>query len=151
MEHKILQWHPAPSPDCKEGAHLDQAALQIELSDDAEALQFLREYNLTEKPLQIDTLVIRQDPGQTVQKSIGHIFRRYNVVEYKNPGDYISVNDFYKVLSYTCIYQANTEKVLEILPEELTITFIANRYPRKMIKHLKVRYGATVERYDSGI
>ena len=85
MGKRILQWHPA-----------FQAALQIELSQSKDFLQFEREYNLTEKPLQIDTLIIKKDPGCQIEKSIGRIFRQYNIVEYKSPEDYISVNDFLK-------------------------------------------------------
>lgn len=40
MEKRILQWHPA-----------FQAILQIEFGEEAQYLQFLKEYNLTEKPL----------------------------------------------------------------------------------------------------
>ena len=47
-------------------------------------------------------------------------------MEYKSPEDYISINDFYKVLGYVCVYQADTRKVLEIMPEELTITLVGD-------------------------
>ena len=52
MKKKRLQWHTA-----------FQAALQIEFEEDQEYLQFLREYKLTRKPLQIDLLVIKKEPG----------------------------------------------------------------------------------------
>lgn len=107
MEDKKLQWHPA-----------FQAALQIELEEDREFLEFQEEYNLNKKPLQIDTLVISMKPGGSIRKTIGRIFRRYNVVEYKNPKAYINMNDFHKVMAYACLYQANTKKVREIPPEE---------------------------------
>lgn len=48
-EEKMLQWHSA-----------FHAAIQIELMEDLEFLQFFKEYNLTQKPLQIDTLIIKQ-------------------------------------------------------------------------------------------
>ena len=68
MVNKPLQWHCA-----------FQAILQIELEEDQDCLQFLKEYNLTEKPLRIDTLVVKKIPGQAVRKNIGRIFRQYNV------------------------------------------------------------------------
>lgn len=102
-----LQWHTA-----------FQAALQIELLEEREYLQFEKEYNLTQKPLQIDTLIIKLDSGRSVKKKLGRIFRQYNIVEYKNPGDYLSINDYYKVSAYACLYQSDTERVGEILPEE---------------------------------
>lgn len=140
MGHKVLQWHPA-----------FQAVLQIELMDYRDQLDFRVEYNLTEKPLQIDTLIIKMEPGCRIQKNIGCIFRQYNIVEYKSPNDYISINDFYKVNGYASIYQANTERELEISPEEITITMAGNRYPRKLIGFLKRTFHADVRKVSPGI
>ena len=67
MEHKPLQWHPA-----------FQAVLQIELEAEKEYLQFHEEFNLTKKPLQIDTLIIKES-GRKIEKSFGRIFSRYNI------------------------------------------------------------------------
>ena len=71
-------------------------------------------------------------------------------VEYKSPEDYISVNDFYKVLGYVCVYQADTRKVLEIVPEELTITLVGDHYPGRLVRHLKKRYGVRVRNVHKG-
>ena len=54
---KVLQWHPA-----------FQAVLQIEFSGEAQYLQFFKEYNLTDSPLRIDTLVIKKDQGVQIRK-----------------------------------------------------------------------------------
>lgn len=140
MEKKRLEWHPG-----------FVAALEIELKEDREHLQFEREYNLTKKPLAMDTLIIKMESNYEIKKSIGRIFRRYNVVEYKGPADYISVNDYYKVIAYACLLQADTQRVMEIPPEYITITLVANRYPVKLMKHLKERYGASVELKEEGI
>lgn len=85
MAKKELQWHPG-----------FQAALQVELEEERPYLKFHKEYNLSEMPLQIDALIIKADSGHSVRKSIGKIFRRYNIIEYKSPDDYISVNNFVK-------------------------------------------------------
>ena len=140
MVNKPLQWHCA-----------FQAILQIELEEDQDCLQFLKEYNLTEKPLRIDTLVVKKIPGQAVRKNIGRIFRQYNVMEYKGPGDYLSVNDFYKVMGYTGVLQSNTKREQEIRPDDLTVSFIGFHYPRKLIGFLKARYSAGVEEVFPGI
>lgn len=60
-----------------------------------------------------------------------------NIVEYKSPEYYISVTIFGKVPGYVCIYQADTGKVLEIPPEELTITLVGDHYPRRLVRHLQ--------------
>lgn len=66
MKNQALQWHPG-----------FQAAVQIELMEDREYLQFEKEYNLTEKPLMVDTLIIKMEKGHRVRKSIGRMFRQY--------------------------------------------------------------------------
>ena len=140
MKRRTLQWHPA-----------FQAALQVELMEDREFLVFQEEHNLSKKPLQMDTLIIKQRKDHVVRKSIGKLFRQYNIVEYKSPEDYISVNDFYKVTGYACVYQSDTRKVLEIPPEELTITLVCSHFPRELVQHLKKRYQAVVWEEFQGI
>lgn len=140
MVKKPLQWHPA-----------FQAVLQIELAEDREYLQFMKEYNLTDKPLRIDTLIIKLEKGRVVKKNIGRIFRQYNVVEYKGPEDYHSINDFYRVMAYAGILQSNTEREREIPPEELTVTLVGNHYPRKLVEFLKKTYHADVTKPSPGI
>lgn len=91
MTDKVLQWHPG---FC--------AALQIELQEESGNLEFYPEYELSKKPMRIDTLVV------------------------KKLNDYLSINDFYKVYGYACFYQSDTEKVGDIRMEEITITFVCN-------------------------
>ena len=56
MRQQPLQWHPA-----------FQAAMQIELAEYQDWLKYEREHNLTQKPLQIDLLIIKMEQGrQTV-------------------------------------------------------------------------------------
>lgn len=158
MRDKILQWHAG-----------FQAVLQIELSEEKEEFHFFQEYNLSQKPLQIDTLVVKKESpqgdsavsaaihesvkesGKKPPKNLGRLFRKYNIIEYKSPEDYLSVNDFYKVMSYACLYQSETEHVLDVRPEELTVTLVCSRYPRKLLHHLKNRYHAGVTKPFQGI
>ena len=140
MGKKTLHWHPA-----------FQAALQVELAEDRPYLRFVEEYNLSKKPLRMDTLIIKLEPGHVIKKSIGKLFKQHNIVEYKSPEDYISINDFYKVMGYVCIYQSETEKVMEIPPEELTVTFVCSHYPMALIDHLKKNYGILLREVFEGI
>ena len=123
---KRIEWHPA-----------FQATIQIEFENESDKLIFESEHLLSKKPMQIDELIIKVKDHEVIEKNIGKIFRKYNIIEYKSPDDHLIINDFYKVYGYCCFYQADTEKVLEISPQELTITFICNHYPRKMIQHLQ--------------
>ena len=123
-----LQWHPAFYAD-----------IQIELREEAHKLIFQNEYPLGRKPMLIDILAVKKKAGEKIHKNIGRIFRTYNLIEYKSPKDYMSVDDFYKVYGYACFYKADTGQVNEIPAEEITITFVSKNYPRKMIRHLVQR------------
>ena len=140
QEKRKLQWHPA---FC--------AALRISLGEEMESLQMEEEHLLSQKPLQIDVLILKKLGNTPVRKSIGRIFRKHNIIEYKGPGDNLSVNDFYKVYGYACVYQSGTDRVREIDPGELTITFACGSYPREMIRHLECVRGMRVVPQEEGI
>ena len=135
-----IQWHPA-----------FQASIQIEFEAEAEKLTFEPEHLLSKKPMQMDELIIKVAENEAIHKNIGRIFRRYNIIEYKSPDDNLTINDFYKVYGYCCFYQSDTDKICEIPPEELTITFICNHFPRKMVQHLKEFRGLNIIHVEAGI
>ena len=80
--------------------------------------------------------MIKKDTEKPIRKNIGRIFRKHNIIEYKGPEDYLSVDDFYKVYGYTCFYKADTAVADMIKIEELTISLVCHNCPRKLIKHL---------------
>lgn len=139
-KNRALQWHPG-----------FRAALRITLREEMKYLEMYEEYQLSRKPLQIDILILKKNDKVTIKKSIGKIFRTYNIIEYKSPNDSLSINDFYKVYGYTCFYQSNTDKVMEINPDELTITFVCSHYPDKMLRHLEETRKICVEKQGQGI
>ena len=134
-----LQWHSGFS-----------AALRVELEDELD-LCIEDEHMLSKKPMQIDVLVVKKKGEQPIRKNIGRIFRKHNIIEYKSPEDYLSINDFYKVYGYTCFYQSETKRVKDIPPEEITMTFICNHYPQKLLEHLKKFKGIEVEKQEAGL
>lgn len=134
-----IQWHPA-----------FDAALQIELGDEAKYLEFESEHMLTKKPMQIDVLV-KNDKHVKIQKNIGRIFRQYNIIEYKSPKDDLNIDDFYKTYAYACIYKSDTEAVDRIQATELTISFVCYHYPRTTLNKLERDRCIAVEVVDDGI
>lgn len=135
-----IQWHPA-----------FDAAVQIELEEDAKHLTFEAEHLLSKKPLQIDLLIVKKNRKIVVRKNIGHIFRSYNVIEYKSPDDNLSIDDFYKVYGYTCFYKSDGKHINERPAQELTITFACYHYPIEMIQKIQEERGITVKKTDEGI
>jgi len=136
---KLLQWHTA-----------FYAGIQIELEPESENLIFENEHMLGTKPMQVDVLITKKDAEKSIKKNIGQIFRKYNLIEYKSPDDYVSINDFYKVLGYAYTFIADTARVNEIKCEEVSLSFVSLKYPRKLIKHLLSR-GYKLEKKHKGI
>ena len=134
-----IQWHPA-----------FDAALQIELEAEAEYLEFEPEHLLSKKPMQIDVLV-KNEKDVKIQKNIGRIFRRYNIIEYKSPDDRLNIDDFYKTYGYACLYKSETGAIDEIPATELTITFVCYNYPLKMLQRLEHDKKLIIENIENGI
>ena len=121
-----LQWHPA---FC--------SALRLELLEDAENLEFTDEFQLTEKPLQIDCTVVKVKKDCKIKNEIGKIFRKHNIFEYKSPMDELNIDTFYKAVAYACLYKVLPNHVNEIPAEEITITLIRDRKPVKLLGELE--------------
>jgi hypothetical protein len=117
-----IPWHPA-----------FVQAIKLELEPYRDALEFIAEYQLTTEPLEIDVVIVKKAPGLVIEKNIARIFRGINLLEYKSPGDYFSVHDFYKVLSYAFLYAALNKTPIE----DLTLSIIEARHPRKLFKYLE--------------
>ncbi len=140
MAVDLLQWH--------DGFH---AALQIEFQGESAHLEFYSEHELYKKALRIDTLVVKNPDDTPIQKKIGKIFRKHNLIEYKSPDDHLNINDFYKVYGYACLYQSITENIHEISMGDVTITFVCSHYPRKMLNILESERGIKAEQIGNGI
>jgi hypothetical protein len=133
LQGESIKWHPA---------FFD--AIQLELLDYRNSLEFLYEYQLTAEPLRVDTVIIKKPPEIHIDKNFARIFKEFNLVEYKSPEDYLSINDFYKVYGYACLYAA----LNNVSITGLTLTFVVNRSPRELIKHLAgTREYAVTEMY----
>ena len=136
----MLQWHPAFF-----------AGIRIEFREEESKVQIESEHQLGTKPMQIDVLIVKKNSKEPMEKNIGRIFRGHNIVEYKSPSDYLSVDDFYKVYGYACFYKADVTAVDSIRVEEITLTFVSKGYPKKLVRHLEEVRGFRVEAYEPGI
>ena len=132
------QWHPA---FC--------AAVELEFREDNRILHYEREHNLSKKPLQMDLLVIKKDPNRTLRNEIGDFFLGHNIMEYKSPGDDLSVDDLFKVLGYACIYKAENGEQGGIPDSDITISLVREGAPLKLLDYLSKKY--TITKKSSGI
>jgi hypothetical protein len=136
MESSHIAWHPAFIE-----------AIQLELEEYRDVLEFHPEYQLTSEPLRIDCIVIKKQKDAEIKKNIASIFREVNLLEYKSPAQYVSIADFYKVYAYACLYSS-----FEKIPiTNLTISFVESRRPREILTHLKKVRAYNVEETKPGI
>lgn len=140
MPKKMLQWHPA-----------FYAVLQIELQDEFKHLDFENEHMLGTKPKQIDVLVIKNKDNIQIKKNIGRIFKKYNIIEYKNPKDYLSIDDFYKCYAYACLFKQEGSGREPIDITDITLTLVSRSFPLKLINHWKRVREFQIVKQEEGI
>ena len=87
-----IQWHPG-----------FYGAAELEFLSNKDDLEFQREFNLSKEPIRMDLLIIKKLSDVRIKNEIGHIFRKFNVVEYKSPDDALSIDDYYKTVGYACL------------------------------------------------
>lgn len=139
MEAASIQWHPG-----------FYGAAELEFISNKGDLEFQREFNLSKEPLRMDLLIIKKLSDVRLENEIGHIFKKYNVVEYKNPDDALTIDDYCKTVGYACLYKGLGETVDEIPAGELTISIFRESYPREMFQAMK-NLGLEIEAHSPGI
>ncbi len=126
MDKGLLQWHPA-----------FYGAAELEFRANKNDLEFEREYNLSKEPLRVDLLIIKKLTDAVIENEIGNIFKKYNIIEYKSPEDGLTIDDYYKVIGYACLYKGVGVFVNQIPAEELTVSFVREAYPRELFAALE--------------
>jgi len=122
--------------------------MKQELFDYRDSLEFKYNHPLNTEPLEIDVVIIKKPRDVVINKNIARIFRADNILEYKSPRDYLAVNDFLKACAYANLYASITPGVDFA---DLTLTFVENRHPRKLLKYLTETRGYTAEETSPGI
>ena len=110
------------------------AAMELELREYADKLEFHREYPLSRKPLLIDLLVVEKSDGFEISNDIGRIFQKHNIMEYKSENDTLNEDTYFKVMAYAYLYKSSEKHVGDIDINSVTITFVRERKPEKLLK-----------------
>ena len=126
LEAVNIHWHPG-----------FYGAAELEFISNKGDLEFQREFNLSKEPIRMDLLIIKKLSNVRTENEIGHIFRKFNVVEYKSNDDALSIDDYYKTVGYACLYKGLGETVDQIPANELTISIFRESYPREMFEAMK--------------
>lgn len=134
------QWHPA-------FIHMTE----IDLREDKENLIYDPEWNVKKLPNRMDLLIRKRDPGRQVKKTIGNIFRTYNLVQYKSPADYLSKSDYYYLHGNASLLKAGGFHGKKVSVEEISLTFAVYQYPYKLVRYLLGSRNFEIKKYDAGI
>jgi len=113
-------------------------------------IEIEREHPLSNEPLRIDFMVIKKDRDFVIDNSVGRTFRKYNIIEYKNPADALNIDVVWKCIGYAGIYKGYGKTINEIPDTELTISIFRNIKPVKLLDDME-REGHTVDNPAPGI
>ena len=125
-------------------------AMEIEFRAYRKNLYFEDEHTLSKEPIKMDLLVIKKDRSIVITNQIGDIFRGHNILEYKSPGDGITIDDYYKTMAYAYLYKGLGRTVDEIPGEELTVTMVRDVHPEALFERIYAS-GGTVEQKYPGV
>ena len=139
MKNKRIQWHPG-----------FVAAMNLELAQNRNDLIFQKEYNLNTKPLEIDLLIIKKETTADISNEIGKIFRRHNILEYKNPTDQLNIDTFYKTEAYAALYKSYGKTTDEIKADDITISFIRKAKPTALFRYFS-KHGIKISNPYTGV
>ena len=135
----MIQWHPG-----------FYGATELEFRQNKDDLTFSMEYQLSKEPIRMDLLIVKKRDGVKIKNEIGFLFKKSNILEYKDPDDNLSIDDFYKALGYACLYKALAIRTDDIPADTISVMIARESYPRKLIKELK-RLGNEIKRPAPGI
>ena len=135
-----VNWHEAAT-----------CALQIELKDYSDILEYITEYVLGKNYHRIDLLIIKKLSDVTIPKNIALIFKTFNLLEIKGIGSSVSTDSYYKMIGYAGLLIDQTGKSNQYSALNISLTFLSLHHPRKLMKHLTVERKLTVAKVSPGV
>jgi hypothetical protein len=84
-------------------------------------------------------IVRKPEKEAVIENPVGAVFREANLIEYKSPEDYLSVEDFHKVGAYARLYSVLSHEEIT----DMTVSFVTGAHPRRLLDYLRdvLRYG----------
>ena len=127
-----------------------EAALRIELHKYGNAVQLSMEEELGTMPPRVDYMILVENRKVAFEKEIFRNFRKFNIIEYKNPRDSLTEQVILKAAGYACLFIGVAEHVGDRPKEEVTISiFRASKNPELFAR--MEREGTLVRDAVSGI
>lgn len=126
-------------------------AIQIELRNYTQFLEFQPEYILGKNSYRIDLLIIRKLSSQLIPKNIAKIFTDFNLFEVKGAGSSVNTDCYYKTIGYAGIFINQTGNPNQYTNVNISLSFLCLHYPRNLMKHLKNERKLTVAKFVPGV
>ena len=102
-----------------------------------ESVTIQSEAKLGVQPPRADFVIVNDDQHVDLLLEIFDIFREHNIIEFKSPDDELSLFTLRKGIGYAQFYiYVMHEKGIDIKPDQVTLTFIRDRKPNKLLKEL---------------
>ena len=99
--------------------------------------EVIAEHSLGEAPPRIDFIVWLHDEETRLTKEIYSIFRRFNIIEYKNPHDMLNWRVIHKVIGYANLYMGLAENKGDRPKEQITISIFRAVKNPELFKELE--------------
>jgi hypothetical protein len=144
MEHAVKNKKPTPLHNANVETFRCRFYKEIENGD----ITLADEYPLSKEPQRIDIIIVKKNSGTTTEDNIGKIFRGHNIIEFKGPGDTLSLGVFVKV-AYG--YAGNYAYQENVKLTDMTATMICYRRPVKLLTALQKEFGYKILRKYDGI
>lgn len=134
-----IQWHPG---FC--------GGMELRLREYRDILEFKHEQEISKLPIRADTIIIRKKDSRRIEEDVASIFLGHNIIEYKSPGDQMSIDDYYNLLSYMTRYKATTGRTDAIKADDVTGTLMRDAKPVKLMRNIEA-LGGDVQMVYPGI
>lgn len=99
--------------------------------------------------IKLDLLIIKNEGSAVIRNPIGAGFSRYNICEYKSPGDSLTYGDFFKILAYTGLYLDERERHGDYKISDYTMTFVKKEVDQKMCQAVNELFADEIKLKDA--
>ena len=114
------------------------SATMLEFIENEKDLEYDEEHYIANRAQRIDLLIIKNDRKAVIHNPIGKLFSRFNICEYKSPGQPLSYREFFKTLAYTSLYLGEAQqRYQKYSASEYTMTFVRESHPYSLFKLLE--------------
>ena len=99
-----------------------EVILRIDMHPYGDKVQILTEQSLGEEPPRSDYVILAASETQKMAKAVYQFFRRFNIIEYKNPYDALNERVIRKIIGYANFYIGIASHADEIPADQVTIS-----------------------------